>query len=177
MASVVLARILWLQGFPDRAVQTARSSADQVGTIDHPLSLCRALAHAVCPTVLFLGDIPMAERTVAMLLDESGRHGLTVYQLRGQCLQGALQIKRGDAIGGLRRIRDALDELRRTGFVLGYMVLPFTVVEGLVATGQVRQAIAGIDEAIEHSERTEELVCCRIPAHQGRAAIDGRGDA
>src|SRR5262249_17772548 len=111
MASVTLARILWLQGFPDRAVQTAQNNADQVCAIDHRLSLCRALAHAVCPTALFLGDLPIAERTVAMLLDEAGRHGLTVYQLRGRCLEGALQIKRGDAVSGLRRIRDALDEL------------------------------------------------------------------
>ena len=94
-----------------------------------------------------------------MLLDESAKHGLTVYQLRGRCLEGALQIKRGDAVSGLQRIRDALDELRRTGFVLGSMVLPFTVVEGLVATGQVRAGIAAIDEALEHSERTEERWC------------------
>jgi len=103
-ASVTFARVLWLQGFPDRAVEAARRSADQVRAIDHPLSLCRALADAVFPTALFLGDLSMAERTVAMLLDESARYGLPVYHLRGQCLQGALEIKRGDAVGGLRRI-------------------------------------------------------------------------
>ena len=157
-ASVTFARVLWLQGFPDRAVEAARRSADQVRAIDHPLSLCRALADAVFPTALFLGDLSMAERTVAMLLDESARYGLPVYHLRGQCLQGALEIKRGDAVGGLRRIRAALDELRRTGF-RGYMVLTFTIVEGLVATGQLRQATAMIDEALEQAERTEERWC------------------
>ena len=103
-AGVTFTRVLWLQGFPDRAVEAARRSADQVRAIDHPLSLCRALADAVFPTALFLGDLSMAERTVAMLLDESARYGLPVYHLRGQCLQGALEIKRGDAVGGLRRI-------------------------------------------------------------------------
>src|SRR6516162_5686086 len=157
-AGVTFTRVLWLQGFPDRAVEAARRSADQVRAIDHPLSLCRALADAIFPTALFLGDLSMAERTVAMLLDESARHGLPVYHLRGQCLQGALEIKRGDAVGGLRRIRSALEELRRTGF-RGYMVLTFTIVEGLVATGQLRQAMAMIDEALEQAERTEERWC------------------
>ena len=159
LASITLARILWLQGFPDRAIQIAQSSVDQARAIDHLMSLCNALARAACPLALFVGDLPMAERAVAMLLSESARHGLTVWQLRGGCLQGILQIRQGDPVAGLQLIRDALDERRGTGFFLVYVEFPCSVVEGLVATGQVRQAIAAIDEALEQSERTEERWC------------------
>jgi predicted ATPase len=140
-------------------MRTAQSSVDQARAIDHSMSLCNALAHAACPIALFAGDLPAAERGVAMLLDESARHGLTLWQVRGRCLKGALQIKRGDAINGLRLIRAALDELRGTGFVLGYMEFPGALIEGLVGTGQVPQGLLAIDEALEQSERNEERWC------------------
>ena len=43
-----------------------------------------------------------------LLLDESAKNGLTLWQVRGRCLQGAVQIKQGDAVEGLRLIRAAL---------------------------------------------------------------------
>jgi predicted ATPase len=159
LARVTLARILWLQGFPDLAMRTAQSSVEQARAIDHSMSLCNALAHAACPIALFVGDLPAAEHAVATLLDESAKYGLTLWQVRGRCLAGALQIKRGDAFNGLRLIRAALDDLNATGFVLGYMEFPGAMVEGLVRTGQAPQGLVAIDEALEQSERSEERWC------------------
>jgi predicted ATPase len=156
---VTLARILWLQGFPDQAMRTAQNSVGQARAIDHSMSLCNALAHAACPIALFVGDLPAAERAVATLLDESAKHGLTLWQVRGRCLAGALQIKRRDAFNGLRLIRAALDDLSETGFVLGYMEFPSAMVEGFVHTGQVPQGLVAIDVALEQSERSEERWC------------------
>jgi hypothetical protein len=113
-----------------------------VRAINHALSLCTALAHAVCPTALVVGDLPLTERAVSMLLEES------TCQLRGRYFEGAPQIRRGDAASGLWRMRGALDELRQTGSALGNMAFPLTAVEGLAATGQTRQGIAAIDERL-----------------------------
>ena len=102
------ARVLWIQGFAAQAMQTAQSSVDQARAIGHSMSVCNALAHAACPIALFVGDIPAAHRAMAMLLDESAKNGLTLWQVRARCLQGAVQIKQGDAVEGLRLIRAAL---------------------------------------------------------------------
>jgi predicted ATPase len=159
LALVTRARVLWLQGFPDQAIRTAQSSVDEAHAIGHSMSLCNALAHAACPIALFVGDFPAAERAMAMLLDESGKNGLILWQVRGRCLKGAVQIKQGDAVEGLRLIQAALAELRQTEFVLGCTEFAPALVEGFVRTGQVSQAAVAIDEALAHSESNEERWC------------------
>ena len=44
--SVFLARALWLQGFPDQAMRTARNAVEDARPANHAMSLCEALAHA-----------------------------------------------------------------------------------------------------------------------------------
>ena len=49
VAEIVLAVILWLLGFPDQAMRTARRMIESAKARDHTISLCYALAHAACP--------------------------------------------------------------------------------------------------------------------------------
>ena len=46
VARMILARILWLQGFPDQALRTAQGNVEDARAIDHALSLCYALEAA-----------------------------------------------------------------------------------------------------------------------------------
>jgi predicted ATPase len=159
LALVTLARVLWLQGFPDQAMRTAESSVDQARAIGHSMSLCNALAHAACPIAVFVGDLLAAERAVTMLLDESAKNGLILWQVRGRCLKGAVQIRRGDTAHGLRSIQTALAELRQTEFMLGFTEFVGALVEGFIGTGQVIQGLVAIDDALADSERNEERWC------------------
>jgi predicted ATPase len=155
---MVLARILWLQGFPDQALRTAQSNAEDARAIDHALSLCYAL-EAACLVPLWSGDWVAAERSVAMLLDHSARHALAVWHARGRCLNGVLLIKRGEVGRGLPLLRDALHELRETGFVPHHTALLGTLAQGFAGGGEISQGLATIDEALTRSERDEEHWC------------------
>jgi predicted ATPase/DNA-binding winged helix-turn-helix (wHTH) protein len=73
-----LARVLWLQGFPDQATRAARSSVENARAANHTISLCLALAHAACPLALLTGDLAAAEHYGTMLLDHLTRHALAV---------------------------------------------------------------------------------------------------
>jgi predicted ATPase/DNA-binding SARP family transcriptional activator len=157
-ARMILARILWLQGFPDQALRTAQENVEDARAIDHALSLCYAL-EAACLVPLWIADLPAAERSVAMLLDHSARHALTVWHARGRCLNGVLLIKRGEIGGGLRLLRDALEELGETGFVPHHTALLGTLAQGLAGSGEIAQGLATIDEALARSERDEEYWC------------------
>lgn len=42
-AQMILARVLWLQGFPEQAMQTAQANVEEARTVDHAVSLCNAL--------------------------------------------------------------------------------------------------------------------------------------
>jgi tetratricopeptide (TPR) repeat protein len=158
-AGCTLARILWLQGFPDRAMRTAQSSVEEASITDHALSLCNTLAQAACPIALFIGDLAAAERFVAMLLDHSARHALAVRHAEGHCSRGALLIQRGDAVVGTQQLRCALDELCKLGFVQRCPSFLGALAEGLGRAGQAAEGLVAIDEALALCERDEERWC------------------
>lgn len=56
-----LARVLWLQGYPDQAAAAARDAVATASAFDDPLSLTYALAHAACPVALWNGHVDVAQ--------------------------------------------------------------------------------------------------------------------
>jgi predicted ATPase/DNA-binding SARP family transcriptional activator len=156
VARMILARVLWLQGFPDQARQTAQANVEDGRAIGHALSVCGAL-EVVWLVEIWSGDWAAAERCVAMLLEHSARHALSVWHARGRCLSGVVLVRRGDVADGLELLRSTLHELRETSFVPYYPVTFGALAEGLAAAGQIAKALATIDEALAKSERDEEL--------------------
>src|SRR5215467_5679989 len=156
---IVLAVILWLQGFPDQAMRTARSTIEGVRASDHTISLCYALTRAACPVALWVGDLAAAERYVAILLDHSAQLAMAVWQAWGRCFKGVLLIKRGNADAGLRLLRTALDELRETGSALRYTAFLGVLAEGSAGAGRATEGLAAVDEALERSQANEERWC------------------
>jgi len=153
---VFLARILWLQGFPDEAMRISQGILEDTRAIDHTVSLCYGLCVAACSVPLFVGDLVAVERSVAMLLDYSAKHVLVFWHAWAHCLEGALFIKRGDVETGLRLLRTALDEVREGKLALPSTIFVSALAEGLAGVGQVTEGIAQIDEALARSERDEE---------------------
>ena len=154
-ARATLARILFLQGFPDQGMRAAQSSLADALASEHELLLCNVLVQAACPIALFVGDLAAAERYVALLLEQSGRHGLTLWHLRGRCYKGVLLNETGDAAAGLQLLGTALDELRETAFSGHYMAFLGAFAGALGRAGQVAQGLVAIDEALARSDRTD----------------------
>src|SRR5712671_2298445 len=163
VAAAFLARILWLQGFPDRAMSTVQSTVQSIvgdpPVIGHAHARSVALAQAACPISLLVGDLPATERAVATLLDEAARHALAIWHAWGRAFEGILFIKRGDAINGLALLRSARGELRETGFAALYAEILRALAEALAGAGEVAEGLATIDEALARSERNEERWC------------------
>jgi len=154
-ARSLLARILWLQGFPDRAVRTAEASVAEARLRAHAITLCQVLAEQ-CAVELDVGNCPAAERCIALLLEESARHSLTLCNAWGRCFRGTLLIVHGDCDVGLHLLQTALDELRGKGFGLRYASFAGLLAKGHGAGGSPIEGLATIDEALALSERTEE---------------------
>jgi predicted ATPase/DNA-binding winged helix-turn-helix (wHTH) protein len=155
MARVFFARVLWLQGLPDEAMRAAERSVEDARAANHAISLCYALFLGACPIALSVGDLVAAEHYVSMLLDHSTRFALTFWAARGRSCQGALVIKRGDVDTGLPLLRAGFDELgeaRSAVFGLIELLMP----EALGRAGHIAEGLTAIEEAINHSENTEE---------------------
>jgi predicted ATPase/DNA-binding winged helix-turn-helix (wHTH) protein len=153
--SLFLARVLWLQGFPDQATRAAHSTVEDARAANHTISLCQVLAHAACPLALLTGDLAAAEHYETMLLDHSTRHALAHWRACGRGFQGVLVIQRGDVITGLRLLRAGFDEFGEAGSTV-LRLIAFLIAEALGRAGQHADGLAAIEEAISRSERTEE---------------------
>jgi predicted ATPase len=153
-ARAFLARILWLQGFPDQAARVAESSVADALATGHTNSFGYALAVGVCPIALLVGDLATAEHYPGMLFDLAARHGLTHWRAFGACFQGAISIGRGDVVTGLRLMRAGYDEVGHSRPSVRFVVLLMT--EALGQAGQVSEGLVELNEALERSEKTEE---------------------
>jgi tetratricopeptide (TPR) repeat protein len=154
-----LARILWLQGYPDQAVRAAESSIDAARAINHALNLCYALTYFGCPVALLTGDLAMAERYVRLLLDHSKRHGLVLWHAFGRSHEGLLSIKRGDVATGLGSLRTSLDEIGGPEFAsfLRLATLVDVRTEALACAGEIDDALDALGQTTECVERAEGL--------------------
>jgi predicted ATPase len=154
-ARVSLARILWLQGFPDQAIRTAESGIEDARTIDHAISVCFALAMAACPVAFWSGDLAAAERYLGMLLDHSTKHGLATWHRWGRSFEGTLLIERGDLITSLQHMRAGVDEFGRPSQAARFITFQGVLADALGRAGQFSEGLAAIDQGLQWSERTE----------------------
>jgi predicted ATPase/DNA-binding winged helix-turn-helix (wHTH) protein len=79
-ALAVMARILWLQGYPDQALQRAQEAVDEALATGHALSLCYAIANGSAPVAFWAGDIAEARRYTALLQQRADERSLYFWQ-------------------------------------------------------------------------------------------------
>jgi predicted ATPase len=159
VARFALARILWLQGFPDQARRTAQGTVDDARALNHAVSLCLALNKAACPVALFTGDLAAAESYVAMLLDSSAAHALPIWRAEAHRFRATLLIRNGDFDTGLRLLRTSLEQSPEASYQPYFTWFLGELAEGLGRAGQIAEGLEAIDEALARSERNEDRWC------------------
>lgn len=147
-SSAYLAKVLWMQGYPEQALKRARQTVEEVADMDHPVTLSVALSWAVS-VFLGTGDLDAAERHTDWLIAHGNSHSLRPSVASGHCFKGELAIRRGDAGGGVEVLRRALEELRAAQYELLTTEFSIPLAQGLAATGRASEATRLIDEAID----------------------------
>ena len=155
-ASIFLARVLWLQGFPDQAMRSAERTVENASRSNHVVSLCNILAHGACAIALWTGDLGFAERYVGMLNDLATRYSLTRWRAIGRSCQGVLAVTRGDIAGGMQLLRSGFDELGQVSASFRLFVFLSGMTEALIRFGQAGEALAALDEGIARAGETDE---------------------
>jgi predicted ATPase/DNA-binding winged helix-turn-helix (wHTH) protein len=158
-ARVILAQMLWLQGFPDQAMQAAQCSLEETGVTEHAISLCDALAQAMCPIALLVGDYETAEHSITSLLEHTQRHALGTWSVLGRCWKATLHLKRGEWDVGVPMLTDSLEELREVRFAFYRTQFMGTLAAGIAAIGEVSRGLTMVDQALERCAAKEELWC------------------
>jgi predicted ATPase/DNA-binding winged helix-turn-helix (wHTH) protein len=158
LASIGLARTLWLQGHPAQAIERMRQTIRDVERRDNPVfSLGYALFWA--PGIfLWVGDLQSAEEYADRLISQGEtnfrRHDVGV----GRGYKGVLALLRGDARGGVESLKGCLEQLHAVHYEMLNTEFKLALVEGLRAMGQSGDAITLIDETISLIEQNEDLL-------------------
>lgn len=100
-----LARISWIQGYPDRAREAMHEAVEQGLASGHALSLSFALSLGACPVAFWCGDYELTARYAELLVEKTSEGSLFVWRTYGSCYQLALEARQGpdDQIAALRR--------------------------------------------------------------------------
>jgi predicted ATPase len=156
-ARISLTRILWLQGFPDQAMQTVHETIQQALSLEHKLSLCNALAQSACPVALLCGDLVAAERYTSMLLELTRRDTLDIWHSYGICFEGEIVARRGSLDEGIDQLQVGIGNLRKAQFVQYLTSFLAGYARVLQQKGRTSEAQAAIDEALERARATDEM--------------------
>lgn len=144
---IALARTLWLQGYPDRAVASAGQVATEPALHQDLITYCIALIWGVS-VFHWVSDWAATEAKIERLIDLAERHSLAPYHAVGIGLRGEALIARGELDSGMDMLRDSIRSLRAERYELYTSGLTCALAQGLATMGRLDQALAMIDESI-----------------------------
>ncbi|WP_394838757.1 helix-turn-helix transcriptional regulator [Pendulispora rubella] len=104
-AHTILARVRWLQGFPEQAKEHVREAVARARSIGQALPLCYMLSLAAIPVSFWTGDRVAAERYTAELCTSALEHSLATFHTCGLAYQDILD---GALNGHAERLEDTV---------------------------------------------------------------------
>jgi hypothetical protein len=147
----ILARNLWVYGYPEQATATAEKVIQETETLNNPNTLCHTLMSIVM-VPLETGDWQRAEVLIHRLSTISTKHALLTYARGSVGWQGRLAVSRGDLSRGIELLQTALAALHEDGYELYRPQLSLTLAEGLATAGRREFAYSTICEAVSWAE-------------------------
>jgi predicted ATPase len=152
-ARSVLARSLWLRGFPDRAGRVMRQAIDEAEQGGHPGALGLCLIWA-CSVSLWCGDLSRAAEHIERLTAHASRHSLRPFEVAAIGLKAELEIARGAPGSGVELLRSVLAALQAERYLGLWTMFSRALAEGLAQIGDCNEAVATIDAALAWAEQT-----------------------
>jgi predicted ATPase len=161
MARAMLARVLCLRGFPERAHDEARASVAEA--TDHLLSFCYVLYFGLCRTTFMTGDLAAAEHAIALLSKAATESNMPFFHVVVRFLEGKLLVARGEFANGTAVLRDAFDTCRRTGWRASYPEFMGALAEGLAGLGRLGEALDAVNDAVASAGQGAEGQVWYVP--------------
>ena len=153
VARYLLAHILWVQGYPDRAMNAVGEAIEEARHLQNPVSLCSALAFGGCSLALQMGNLDMAERLAAELVGTARRHALEDFHAWGKAARGIVALRKGHGNSGPEQFRFAIQRWRASGWHV--LLSSSELAAALVEAGDGDELSAIIDAELERAEREQ----------------------
>jgi hypothetical protein len=155
-ASVTFDRVLWLSGFPDRAMKVARDTIVEAERVSKPVNVCFTWLY-VAPLFLWCGDTATAREALEKLMAHPNWHALPSLHATAFAVQGELLIREGHAERGTTSLRSAIAMMRADRQIVLLARAGSVLAESLAACGRLDEALIVIDGAIADAESSTEM--------------------
>jgi hypothetical protein len=139
-ARLHLPRILWLQGFPDRAAVLVREAVEKAQSPYYSFPLCWLLAFAACPIALWSGDTAGSGHYLRVLGSQTANRGETYLALWEKCFVATMELGVDD---GSPAFRETVMTVRHLAPQPVYSEMMATIREELCSCTVFERALAG----------------------------------
>jgi predicted ATPase len=156
---VCMARLLWVQGFPDQAARLAQTSLKEMRALNHANSLCLSLSFGACNIAALGEDLASVETFVPQLAYLAEKHALGMWQPHSLAFRGWIAVRRGRIDEGIRLLTAALDTPQQVSVELHQLVFAGTLAQALAAVGRYEDGLNVINRAIVESTRCKGYWC------------------
>ena len=150
-----LARILWVQGYPDRAMNSIVECIEKTRRLQSPYSLCAVLAIGGCPLALQTGDLDMAERWATELVGIARRYALEYFRASGQAVQEIVALRREHGNPRPEQRRLVIQPWRAAGWCILLSNSDFVV--ALAEAGDAAEISTIVAAELARAEREQAL--------------------
>jgi predicted ATPase/class 3 adenylate cyclase len=149
--------ILWLLGYPDRALKRANDAVALATDLEHPFSLAYALFHSGFLHLWRREPGLVRDRAVGVL-QVAEDHDFQIWRAVGTCLLGAANAGLGQSGQGLAQIRQGIDLYQglKTPPVFWPLLL-FVQAGAHAQAGRAAEGLTLIDEALEIAGRGSRM--------------------
>jgi predicted ATPase/DNA-binding winged helix-turn-helix (wHTH) protein len=159
VGGMVLSNVQWLSGFPDTGARTGLAAVERARRTRHELSVSNALAWT-CPIFFWSGLYEECRRCVAMLDEQSMRHGIIAWRPVTRFYRGALACAMGDDHSrGLDEIQDALAEFRAMNHMVRFPYYLGVLADELAKRSRLVEAEETILAALAAAAAQNERWC------------------
>jgi tetratricopeptide (TPR) repeat protein len=167
------ARILWLQGFSDQALQLAAENVEEGRANGHALTFCSALGQSACLLAFFAGDYDAAENYGSELLEHTERHAIRVWGLWASAFNAMIAARRGDVEAGLTTLREQLNRAGDARFLPRFLPILGELAACFGDAGQIDRGLAGIEDVLKYCcERQERWYLPELIRIKGELLIN-----
>jgi predicted ATPase/class 3 adenylate cyclase len=151
----LVARALWLLGYPDQALQRSQDALTLARELSHPFSLAYALSCAAVLHQLRREWHTTHERAeVAMAL--AGEQGFTLWRAMGTILRGAALAAQGCPAEGITQMHQGLMAYRATGTRVAQSYWLALLAEAYRSAGQAEEGLRALADALTAVHTTGE---------------------
>ena len=148
---IPLARVLWLRGYPDRALECVLPLVGASAPRDvvmHCIALCWSAS-----VFGWVGDWSAVETMSARLATHASMHGLVPYEAVATGFRAQTLIAHGEVTGGIDLLRSALPRLHADRYELYMSAFAADLARGLALSGRLAEGAQVLHETIDRVEQ------------------------